>query len=333
MSITVVVTCFNEERFIEQALLSVLNQSRLDLVDKIFVVDDESTDCSLEIIREIQSLDDRVEVIWQKNAGLAVARNNALQKVTSDWVCFLDGDDIWPVDKIEKQVMQVDLDPEVSLVYTDSYRFGNEERYIRARTLPQSGDGALLDYFCNDAPILSSVMVRTSIFSKVGVFDPELRVAQDTEMWTRAVSICKIAHVKEALLFRRMHSSSLGYNFEKKSQYLDLVTDKIVHQFPQLEPYRYMKDAMVRFEYARRSIHSKSRVMALKQVLAGLRINPRCIHGYAVFLIAIVPFSDALLRFSSKVRMGLSGAGQAARIPVPHYGREATRKKLKEGEV
>ena len=328
MSVSVIVTCFNEEEFIEQALLSVLNQSRLDLVDQIFVVDDESSDRSPQIISEIALLDNRIEVVYQKNAGLAVARNNALKRVKSEWVCFLDGDDIWPADKLKKQIEQAKLDPDVSLIYTDSYRFGSEERYIRARTLPQSGSDALLDFFINDAPILSSLMIRMNVFQKVGFFDPELRVAQDTEMWTRAVAVCKTFHIKEALLFRRMHSASLGSNFEKKSQYLDLVTDKIVQQFPQLMPYRHIKDSMVRFEYARRAIRMNNRKMALKQVVSGLRLYPTSLHGYAVLLMATFPFSDKLLRLASKTRMRLMGASNKIKIAVPEYSKTKTIHKL-----
>lgn len=332
MSISVIVTCFNEEDFIEQALLSVLNQTRLDLIDRIFVVDDESTDRSPKIISQIAEFDSRIDVISQKNAGLAVARNNALKNVVSEWVCFLDGDDIWREDKIELQMSETLIDPEVSLVYTDSYRFGTEERYIRARTLPQSGPEALLDYFLNDAPILSSLMLRMDVFNKCGFFDPELRVAQDTEMWTRAVANCKTKHLKEALLFRRIHAASLGTNFDQKGRYLDLVTGKIVRQFPQLQPYRHIKDAMVRFEHARRIIREKKRRIAVNYVIAGLKKNPRSFHGYIVLVMALLPFSDRILISLSALKMRLMVAENKDEISVPHYDKEKTIQKLKEGK-
>jgi glycosyltransferase involved in cell wall biosynthesis len=328
LSISVIVTCFNEEECIEQALLSVLNQNRLDLVEKIFVVDDESSDRSPEIIAAIAELDERIEVISQKNSGLAVARNNALKRVETEWVCFLDGDDIWPVDKIEKQMNEIKKDPEISLVYTDSYRFGIEERYIRARTLPQSGPEAIIDYFINDAPILSSLMIRMEVFQKFGFFDPELRVAQDTEMWSRAVARYKTKHVKEALLFRRIHVTSLGANFDQKAKYLDLVTDKIVNQFPELRPYRHLKDAMLRFEHARRCIRARDHANALKYAVSGLKLNPRSIHGYAVLMMAALPFSDKLLKSASKLRMNLRIRQAPKKIPVPHYDRKATLQKI-----
>jgi glycosyltransferase involved in cell wall biosynthesis len=329
MSVTIIVTCFNEEKFIEQAILSILNQTRLDLIEKIIVVDDGSSDRSVDIIENISILDKRIEFIKQNNSGLAIARNNALRSVATEWVCFMDGDDIWPDDKIEKQMHRATLERDVSLVYADSYRFGTEERYIRARTLPQSQARALVDYFLNDAPILSSLLIRMNVFVESGFFNPELPVAQDTEMWTRAVAGYKTAHIKEPLLFRRMHPSSLGANFDQKSKYLDLVTDKIVRQFPQLQPYRHIKDAMIRFEHARRHIHSGNRTAALRQVVAGLRRNPRSAHGYAVLAIALLPFSGRLLKLASAARMWLLGADQKCRIPVPHYDRQRTAMKLR----
>lgn len=333
MSISVVVTCFNEENFIEQALLSILNQTRLDLIDKIFVVDDESSDRSPIIIDEIAMIDERIEVILQKNSGLATARNNALKRVKSEWVCFLDGDDIWPADKIEKQMYHADLDPNVSLVYTDSYRFGIEERYIRARTLPQSGPEALIDYFIYDAPILSSLMIRMDVFHKTGFFDPELRVAQDTEMWTRAVARFKTKHVKESLLFRRIHPLSLGSNHTNKFKYMNVVINKIVQQFPELKPYRHFKDAMVCFDQARRRIHGGEHANAAKYALAGLKYNPRSILGYAVLLIAILPYSGKLLKVASRLRMNFLKGTQGKKIPVPYYDRVTTIQKIKEGIV
>jgi glycosyltransferase involved in cell wall biosynthesis len=328
MSVTVIVTCFNEEEFIEQAILSILNQTRLDLIEKIIVVDDGSLDRSVDIIKNVSILDKRIKFIAQNNSGLAIARNNALRSVATEWVCFLDGDDIWPEDKIEKQMHHATLERAVSLIYTDSYRFGTEERYIRARTLPQSQTRALVDYFLNDAPILSSLMIRMNVFVETGFFDPELPVAQDTEMWTRVVAGYKTAHIKEPLLFRRIHPSSLGANFDEKSKYLDLVTDKVVRQFPQLQAYRHIKDAMIRFEHARRYIHSRDRITALRQVVAGLRRNPRSAHGYAVLIMALLPYSNWLLGFASTARMWLLGANPKCRIPIPHYDREKTAMKL-----
>lgn len=320
--IDVIVTCFNEEKYIGGAIESVLAQTRADLIGRIFVVDDGSTDGSGDVIAEWAKRDTRIVVLTQPNAGLAAARNAALAHVGAKWVCFLDGDDLWPAHKLERQWQAAHAEPEIALFYTDSVRFGSESRYIKARDLPDDPREALVDYFLNDAPILSSSMIKASVFEEIGVFDPELRMAQDTEMWTRIVGNYRVRRIPEPLLYRRMHAASLGANFDVKARYLNLATSKIVARFPKLRPYQRRKEAMVLLDGAKRCLRSGQRRGAFARIREALRKDAGNRHAYTVLLVACLPNPGWAIRRLSDLRMRLRGGAKNAQVEMPQGGRE-----------
>ena len=102
LSISVLMSCFNGEQWIEEAIRSVLNQSHP--IDEFIIVNDGSTDKSLEIIKDFSEKDPRINFIDKNNTGLADSLNVGIQKCSSEWIARIDIDDIWHVDKIVNQV-------------------------------------------------------------------------------------------------------------------------------------------------------------------------------------------------------------------------------------
>ena len=95
--ISAVIPAYNCEKYIGRAIQSVLSQTRP--VDEIIVVDDGSTDTTAEIVR---SFGDKVKLIQQENAGECAARNTGIKAASCQWVAFLDADDEWLPEKIER---------------------------------------------------------------------------------------------------------------------------------------------------------------------------------------------------------------------------------------
>ena len=101
--ISVIIPTYNRIKLIERAINSVLNQSHM--VNQIIIVDDGSTDGTKEIIKEKYP---QITYIYQDNKGVSAARNIGINKTYCNWISFLDSDDTWHQDKIEKQIQKLD---------------------------------------------------------------------------------------------------------------------------------------------------------------------------------------------------------------------------------
>jgi glycosyltransferase involved in cell wall biosynthesis len=99
-SVSVIIPVYNVENYLHQCLDSVLNQTLSDI--EIICVNDESTDSSLDILEEYAARDSRVKIITQKNAGAGAARNTGLRTATGEYLSFLDSDDFFELDMLEK---------------------------------------------------------------------------------------------------------------------------------------------------------------------------------------------------------------------------------------
>src|SRR4051812_43420484 len=121
--ISVIIPCYNNESFVTEALDSVLNQSYIKAIKEIIVVDDGSKDGSAIVIKEKAAVFPIIKYIYQENGGLSAARNTGIKVVQCDYIAFLDADDVWLPDKIEKQCQALEQYPEAGLFYTDIFKY------------------------------------------------------------------------------------------------------------------------------------------------------------------------------------------------------------------
>jgi Glycosyltransferases involved in cell wall biogenesis len=211
--VLVVITCYNEDKYIGNAIRSVLRQNRYDAISKIIVVDDGSEDNSEEVIREWEDRYEKIRCVHQKNQGLPVARNTGIQHSTGDFIALLDGDDIWLEDRLEHQLDFAAEHSDVGLLYGDVYNFGGEEEKKReySTRYKYGDDDVLRRLYAYDAPILpSTALINRACFETVGFFDPNLRRGQDTDLWLRIASEHPVHHVGKPLALKRQRSDSLG---------------------------------------------------------------------------------------------------------------------------
>ena len=120
VKISVIVPVYNCENYIEESIRSILNQSFKDI--EVICIDDVSTDDSLNILKELSMQDARLKVYTQENQGVSVARNNALEKVSGDYIYFFDADDYAVEDCLEKAYSNaVNNDSDMVIFYYDNY--------------------------------------------------------------------------------------------------------------------------------------------------------------------------------------------------------------------
>jgi len=219
--VSVVIGTYNHGRFIADCIRSVLNQTYRNL--EIIVVDDGSTDNTSEVVRQFQ---DKIIYIYQKNSGRAASRNAGIRQAKYDWIAFLDADDLWVEDKLEKQILAVTAHPEIDFLVTNACWF-NEHGIVKSDyfktmgLLPiqkQEQLGSLVIFKEKLFPLfidenfvnLSSVLVKKNALIKEGLFDECLPRAQDRDLWLRMSRHYRFAAIYEILTRSRMHTLADG---------------------------------------------------------------------------------------------------------------------------
>lgn len=302
IDISVIVTCYNEESFIGEAIQSVLDQTCFGQVKEIVIVDDGSTDNSQIVIQDYFQKSDKLKYLYQENQGLAVSRNTGLKEISGAYVAFLDGDDTWEPKKLERQLEFLRIYPDVGLLYTDTFAFdGNGKRRIYSRSYRYNDSNVLQRLFIMGGPIVpSTVLAKRSCFDKVGVFDAKLRKAQDTDMWLRIVSRFEIHHIPEPLVNRRFHSSSLSSDHDKKRVYMLMVTSKMVKLFPELKPLERKRIAMLDRQSAKHKLLKGQRRSAIRRYLSSFINDPFNVKAYFELLIYFLPVPYKRFKISIK---------------------------------
>ena len=303
-SVSAVLTCYNEEKYIGDAIGSVVQQTRYDAISEIIVVDDGSEDNSEEVIREWGDRCGKLHYVHQENQGLPVARNTGIERSSGDFIALQDGDDIWLEERLEHQLCFLSDHPDVGLLYTDVYSFGEGEdgkkrgycnRY-------EYGDSDLLRrLFVEGGSILpSTTLINNECFRTVGLFDPSLRLGQDTDLWLRIASRYPIQHIQKPLVLKRQRDQSLGSNVEEKARYLLRVTDKIADLYPELDPLRKGRKAKIHSGLSRNRLVAGDRLGAVKSALRAISLDPRTPKHHATLGFALLPFGVRQLQWLRK---------------------------------
>lgn len=210
-TISVVIPTYNSAGYICEAIDSVLNQTCSDY--EILVIDDGSTDNTGVLV---QSRYPAIRYIRTENKGVSHARNLGISKARGELIAFLDADDRWMPEKIEKQAALFQADKTIGMVFTENYFFN--EQGVSAFTANKRSrlmrGNIVRNIFLNSYVVTSTVMVRKSVFDRVGLFEEELAVAEDDNMWMRIGMKHRIELLDERLVQYRMTAGSLSSDFK-----------------------------------------------------------------------------------------------------------------------
>lgn len=215
--ISVVIPCYNAERYIAAAIRSVLSQEWPDL--EVIVVDDGSKDASCELVRREFP---QVVLVQQPNQGVAAARNLGIEKASGQWIALLDADDYWLPGKLHAQWKALQSVPGARMAYSawqvwDSTDAAPSEDYV-AQVMRQAGEtqrwkgpsGWIYPALLIDCYVWSStVLVHRAVLDEVGLFDRNLRIGEDYDLWLRASRVTPIVRVAAPGALYRQHLSSI----------------------------------------------------------------------------------------------------------------------------
>ncbi len=239
MNVAVILTCHNEEAFIEQGIRSIASQTAADRIEEIVVVDDASTDGSAALLDRLARAIPRLRVQRSNGGGVSVARNLAIRETRAPLVAFLDGDDYWVDDKLERQLAVLEADERIGLVYSDFVDFSepdaSDAQLVTVRRYHVDTPETLADYYVNDGPIMpSTVVIRRAVFDDVGVFDASMRVAEDTEFCLRVAERWRFQHVPGGLAYKRRHGRNLTLRLDALLPANEVVTQVFAERNPSL---------------------------------------------------------------------------------------------------
>jgi glycosyltransferase involved in cell wall biosynthesis len=223
LSISVVIPAYNAAATIVRAIDSVLAQTRRP--DEIIVIDDGSTDGTAQRIKKYGS---QVRYIYQENAGPSVARNKGIEAAGSEWIAFLDADDEWLAERLARQCELLGRNEYLVWATANFYKCLCDENRRKADVNPDlvmkalRGKEYFNDFFRTSLPHgcgwTGTMLIRKEVLKEVGMFQADLHIAEDTDLWFRiACRRPRIGYVAEPLAI--YHMTTAGSLMQKQRRF------------------------------------------------------------------------------------------------------------------
>lgn len=222
MKVSIIIPCYNYGRYLDECFTNLQEQSYSDW--EAIVVDDGSTDQTMETVRAWQAFEPRIQYFYQPNSGVSKARNLGLTKANGELIQFLDADDLLSPDKLRLQVDYLDEHPEVDLSYTENHYFEDgvpevwypdQEFLGRDWMIRFSGKNAFAieQLIRNNLAVVSSPLIRRSVVGLAGFFPEEVAHTEDWQFWMQCVLVGATVHYlrnSDAYTLIRVHRTSVS---------------------------------------------------------------------------------------------------------------------------
>ncbi len=239
---SIVIPLFNKQNYIAATLRSVLDQTDADF--EVIIVDDASTDQSLKAIENFN--DARISLIaHQRNLGLSAARNTGIRAAKSNYIAFLDADDLWEPFFLEKMRELISKFPDAG-IYGAGYAeyYANDQAILPKINLSDGPEmREIIDFYRAAAhqPLycFSSVVIKKGVFEKAGYFDETINYGEDLDFNLRAHQIAKLAFYNKNCCKYIIHSENqitnsgiIGKKITDFTKY-----EPLIREFPSIKLY------------------------------------------------------------------------------------------------
>lgn len=230
--VSVVIPMYNAEKYIEETIHSILNQTYQQI--EIVIVDDESTDQSSSIVKRIKETSpDKIQYIKQKNQGVSVARNTGIENANGKYIAFLDSDDLWHPTKLEKQVQSMHFNQMDACYcgYMNFFETTPEKSEVKTKFI--KGNIASNYLTRNIIAQTSTWIFKKSVVKDYNIrFTPNCNWGEDLEFLFKLMSVTEVCYVDEYLTYYRILQNG---NLTSRYQDYKLLTTT------ELEIYRRIK--------------------------------------------------------------------------------------------
>lgn len=197
-TISVIIPVYNDAPYLAEALDSVLAQTRP--AEQVIVIDDGSTDDSYKVAEAFLP---HITLVHQANQGISAGRNAGLGMAKGDLIAFLDADDLWPADSLEVRLARLAAEPYLDAAYGEITQFASPDMDPEMR--------ARLHIPTDQVParFAGSMLVRRSLFDRVGPYDAQLKVGEMIDWTLRADDAgARMAGIPHLVMRRRIHGSN-----------------------------------------------------------------------------------------------------------------------------
>lgn len=252
--VSVIMNCYNSDAYLKEAIQSVVDQTFKNW--EIIFWDNQSTDQSAEIAASFN--DNRIKYYYAaEHTSLGAARNLAFDKCAGTYVAFLDCDDTWLTDKLEKQVRLFKARPDVDFIYANYY----VQDMIKKKSTPAikrvQPEGNIFEHLLYEYSIgILTVMVRIERLNELdALFDLNLSLAEDYELFMRILFTSKAAYIHDFLASYRIHATNISFSRQRDwvkeftyviRKFRELDTEKrYVKGLEHLEKENVVRDAII----------------------------------------------------------------------------------------
>ena len=208
--ISVIIPTYNRCDLLKRAINSVIKQTITP--KEIIIVDNGSTDQTYQMV---SSLFPEIDYFIEKKRGVSAARNKGILESKSKWIAFLDSDDAWKPTKLEKQMeYSVFNQDKYRIIHTDETWYRNKKILNQLKKHKKSGGNIFKNslQLCCISP--SSVVLKKQIFDDYGLFDENLEVCEDYDMWIRITAKEEVGFLDSPLVLKYGgHSDQLSKKF------------------------------------------------------------------------------------------------------------------------
>lgn len=205
--VTVILPCYNHASYVERAVLSIISQTYE--VIQLVVIDDGSTDNSVQVLKNLQKTYN-FDLIIQENTGVCKALNRAIHEAArGEYIALLASDDFWHPDKIKIQVSALSLNPASEFCFSQAIEFTNDAAPEQGRLFPKqclSGD-VLKSVFLRQHVPAGTMLFSRRLYDQLGGFDESLK-EEDWDFVIRSAALTPFTSVDRGLLYYRSHETN-----------------------------------------------------------------------------------------------------------------------------
>lgn len=300
--VSVIIPCYNGEKFIDEAIESVLNQTYKNW--EFVIVDDGSTDNSKDIIRKYTTINNKITLIEHKcNKGIAKTKNSGIANTTGKYIAFLDQDDIWLSSKLELQLERFKLGSDnigvvcTGMIFTDvnmkpinifrGFRDEDQKTLIKNLYLKPTNSSSIM-------------MVKKEYFDHIGTFIKDLIGWDDYELLMRLATISQIKYIREPLVKKRIHKNNAQKLIAVQNE-TEKVFSRILMLHPFLEKYKNIKESNRLYANSIKLLEQGDKILAYNVLKKSIQKRPGNFRAWLLFILYI--FTG---KYSLKIKNAIS---------------------------
>ena len=281
--ISIIINCFNGEKYLKDCLISVLNQSYTNW--EVIFWDNQSSDNSKRIFLELK--DERFKYYNSNNhTPLYEARNNAIKKSSGNIIAFLDTDDWWEKNKLEKQVPLFENE-KIGMVYSNCYLFfekKNKKKIYIKKTLKS---GNITNHLFKSYEVgITTVLLKKKAFDSVAGFNNKYNIIGDFDLIMRLSTKYQFNCIQEPLAYYRIHDKNFSIlnSMSEIDELQNWINDHSIISNELLKPHLYRTKQRIDFLKTIKLINEKEMIKAIKKIiLFPISINKIKLILYFIF--------------------------------------------------